>query len=244
MRLLVIATGVVVAALLGARPVLQVVEAQKNRPKSIPVIVTFADDPSHNVRSDDGGPYQDGVSNVVAYINASANGGLIFGTNTQNTAGRTLYVSLLDCLTVPCDETPFSADYVKSGIQSAPLREDGLALSNGLLGMTVGSLLRAWVKITIPQDEDPAYWTMCMRPADGGGGICSISTGSTPIWIRREAPDLWTLYATPEPAENPSDKADLLKDIGSGKHRTVTVEGTYSMPFAFTVQCVRAADCP
>jgi hypothetical protein len=203
------------------------------------VSVTFQDNAGDRIQSDGGGPYQDGVGSVVGYINAAANGALLFGT-TQNHGTRTLRFFFDTCLSLPADcEAPWPSLDEPAGLQGNVLR-GGVVPTGGLMAMTiVEGELPMWIKFNIPLDSDPAYWNVCFDSRKVVGP-CSQdpSTTSTDARIRRIAPDEWTISA------NATDRGDLIRDSTFKKSRTYTSMGTYSMPFTLTVKCVNAADCP
>lgn len=205
------------------------------RPRNIPLIITFADQPSDRIQSDSGQPYQDGVNGVNAYIAASNNGALIFGAGRS----RTLQFLFDQCLLASADcNAPWPSLNEQSGILANVLR-GGVVPEGGLMAMTVNEELAAWAKIDVPLDSDPAFWNVCFdsRKVVGPCGIASGGT-STDARIRRDASGQWTIWATS------TERADLIRDSDTKKNRTFTMMGTYSMPFSFTVQCVNSADCP
>lgn len=234
MRVLLSTAIALTAAFVVAGPAINLSAAPSNRPKNIKVIVTFQDAGNDKILSDGGGAYQDGVDSVVAYIAASDNGHLIFGTNTSNQAGRTLRFFFDDCLSTDCN-APWGSLNENSRILANALR-NGVVPDGGILAMTVNEELSAWAKIDIPLDSDPAYWNVCFdsRRVIGPCGTAPGGT-STDARIRRDASDRWTVFAN-----GTSDRADLIRDSTTRKSRTYTVMGTYSMPFSFTVQCVNS----
>jgi hypothetical protein len=232
MRLL-ISTVIALIAALGSG----LIAAPSNRPRDAKVIVSFADRATDKIQDDQVGTYEDGVGGVVAYIaTASDNGALIFGTNTQNTLGRTLQFFFDTCLVASC--SPPSAYLNESSKILGNALRNGTEPVGGLMGMAVGEELALWAKIDIPLDSDPAYWNVCFdsRKTIGPCGAAPGGT-STDAHIRRDASGQWTIFA------NVDDRADLIRDSQTKKSRTFTLMGTYSMPFSFTVQCVNAADC-
>ena len=82
---------------------------------------------------------------------------------------------------------------IQAGVRTA----DGTKLPGGLLAMSVGSTGELWsgVKINIPLDSDPAYWTLCLA-FQNTDGFCAISAHGTPARIVRSALDVWTITAT------------------------------------------------
>jgi hypothetical protein len=242
MRLLISTALALTAALVAAGPAIDVAAAQKNRSKDIKVIVSFKDGASDRIQSDGVGAYQDGVGNVVAYISASNNGQLIFGTNTSNQVGRTLRFFFDDCLLSLEDcNAPWNSLDENSGLQANVLvGADKVSLTGGLTAMkTTDGELSAWIKFNIPLDSDPAYWNVCFDSRKVVGPCGAPGGSSTDARIRRDASDRWTIFAN-----GTNDRADLIRDSNTRKSRTYTVMGTYSMPFEITVQCVNAADCP
>lgn len=234
MRQLVCTVIAIAAGLIAGGPVTDLVAAPA-RPRTIPVIITFADLPSDKIQSDSGQPYQDRVNDVNAYIDASNNGALIFGSGRS----RTIQFVFDDCLSAPADcNAPWPSLNEQSGFLTNVLR-GGVVPNGGLTAMTVNEELAAWAKINIPLDSDPAFWNVCFdsRKVVGPCGIASGGTSSD-ARIRRDAPGQWTIWATS------TERADLIRDSDTRKNRTFTVMGTYSMPFSFTVQCVNSADCP
>ena len=234
MRQLVCTAIVIAAGLVAGGPVTDLVAAPP-RPRTIPVIITFSDQPSDKIRSDSGQPYQDGVNSVNAYIDASNNGALIFGAGRA----RTLQFLFDNCLLAPQDcNAPWPSLNEQSGFLVNVLR-GGVVPNGGLMAMAVNEELAAWAKINIPLDSDPAFWNVCFdsRKVVGPCGIASGGT-STDARIRRDTAGQWTMWATS------AERADLIRDSDTPKNRTFTVMGTYSMPFSFTVQCVNAAHCP
>lgn len=239
MRLLISTAIALTAVFVAAGTAIDLAAAPKNRPQDIKVIVTFDDKDGDKIQSDGGSAYQDGVGGVVAYIAASANGELIFSTNTFNTAGRTLQFSFDNCLLVGGCNAPWPSLDEKSGLQANVLR-NGVVPAGGLTAMTTTEgELSAWIKFNIPLDTDSAYWNVCFdsRKVVGPCGLAPGGT-STDARIRRVASDEWTISAN-----GIGDRGDLIRDSQTKKSRTFTVMGTYSMPFSFTVKCVNAADC-
>jgi hypothetical protein len=243
MRLLIFTALALTAALVAAGPAIDVAAAPP--PKNIPVSITFDDQTlGHRILSD-GGEYRHGVNNVVAYIAASDHGTLIFGTNTSNQAGRTLQFSFdnSNCLSAPADcDAPWPSLDEKSGLQANALR-GGSVPTGGLMAMTPGEELSAWIKFNIPLDSDPAYYNVCFdsRKAVGPCGAAPGGT-STDARIHRVALDEWTISASAGDASS-GDRADLIRDSQTKRNRTFTTLGTYSMPFSFTVKCMIPADC-
>jgi hypothetical protein len=172
----------------------------------------------------------------------SVNGALILSTNTSPVAGRTLQFFFDNCLVGPCSPPtipPSTYLNEKAGILTNALR-DGAVPDGGMLAITTTEgELSAWIKIDIPLDTDPAFWNVCFDSRKVVGPCAAAPGGtSTDARIRRDAPDQWTIYATT------GDRADLIRDSQSRRDRTFSLKGTYSMPFSFTVQCVRSTDCP
>jgi hypothetical protein len=240
MRLLVFPAIALTGALVAVAPAIDLAAAPSNRPKDIKVAVEFSPDETNNIQSDGGGAYEDGVDGVNAYISASNNGALIFSTNAFNNAGRTLQFFFHDCRLAPADcDAPWAFLNETSGLLANVLRE-GSVPTGGLMAMTILEELSVWIKFNIPLDSDPAYYNVCFdsRKAVGPCGAAAGGT-STDARIRREASNVWTIWA------NGSDhQADLIRDSQTRKNRTFTTLGTYSMPFSFTVTCVPSADCP
>lgn len=240
MRQLIFPVIALAGALVAIVPAIDLAAAPPNRPRDIKVSVTFQDHAGDRIQSDGGGTYQDGVGNVVAYINSAANGALIFGTNTQNTPGRTLQFFFDACLSHPDDcEAPWTFLDEAGGLLGNVLR-GGVVPTGGLMAMTtVEGELPMWIKFNIPLDSDPAYWNVCF---DSRKVVtpCSqdASNTSTDARIRRIAADEWTISA------NGTDRGDLIRDSTTKKNRTYSWMGTYSMPFTLTVKCVNSADCP
>lgn len=241
MRLLFSTLMAVAALLVGAGPGIDLVAAPNNRPRDIKVKIALDDAPGDKIQSDGGGPYEDGVSGVVAYIAASANGALIFGTNAYHTPGRTLQFVFDNCLSLPADcDAPWPFLNEASGLLANVLR-GGVTPAGGLLAMTTAEgELPMWIKFNIPLDSDPAFWNVCFdsRKTVGPCGLAPGAT-STDARIIRIASDEWTIRA-----DATSDRADLIRDSQTKKNRTFEWKGTYSLPFSLTVKCVDAADCP
>jgi hypothetical protein len=215
---------------------------QAARAKNIPLRIQFADGASDNIRSDGIGTYQDGVSGVVAYINSAFGWSLTFATNTFDTGGRQLNFFFGNCLLqLPeiCDP-PFQSANAVAQIQAAPRDVNGLDVTNGLLGMPVGPQLRAFIQLRVLGQPDE--WTLCMKPENDG--FCALSDNATYARVQRVSSSSWEFLSTATPdTYGRSDIADLLKTTGNGKRKTVSVEGTFSMPFQFTATCVNAAEC-
>ena len=240
MRLLTIPAIALTGALVAVVPAIDLAAAPPNRPRDIKVIVSFpVDETGNKIQSDGQGQYEDGVGGVVAYIAAGNNGALIFGANAFNQAGRTLQFFFDACLLAPADcDAPWAFLNERSGLLANVLRE-GSVPTGGLMAMDILEELSAWIKFDIPLDSDPAYYNVCFdsRKVVGPCGAAPGGT-STDARIRREASNVWTIWA------NGSDQADLIRDSQTKKNRTFTTLGTYSMPFSFTVTCVNSADCP
>jgi hypothetical protein len=240
MRLLTATAIALTIALVTAGPAHDLIAAP--RPHNPRVTVTFADDEGLNIKSDGRGAYTHGSGGVIAYLDGTT-GELIFSTST-NTGTRELQFLFDDCVAacIEPDEplpvgAPYPTGYAAAGILAGVRTVDGVKLSGGLLAMPVGSTgdWRSGVKINIPLDSDPAYWTLC-RAFSTTEGICAISDNSMPARIIRNAADLWTISA----AVDDTDITELFNEVSIGRKRTIEYEGAYSMPFSFTVQCVNA----
>lgn len=219
--------------------------AAPNRPKDIPVSVTFVDGGTANIQSDGNGAYRDGTGGVVAYINGAFGNSLTFASNTASTGGRQLNFHFGFCLLPEGCSYPFLTGNAVAQINVYPRNASGTAVTNGLLGMAPGSTLRAATHIRVL--GQPEEWTLCMKPEDGG--VCGTNFPTAPagtyIRVTRASAMSWTFFATAvADAAGRSDVADLMKTVGTGKRKTTSLEGTFSMPFQFTATCVREADCP
>ena len=103
--------------------------------------------------------------------------------------------------------------------------------------MPLGVPMRSGIKINIPLDADPDFWTACQTPDEGVSGFCGFSNGATPVHIIRHAPGQWEIWATS------SEVTQLINEVSSkGKVRNIEYLGTYSMPLRFVVDCF--ANCP
>lgn len=228
--LCVIGLGVVV----GGPARLLVVGAAGQAP-NINVTVTLRDDSgTDRIQSDTGAPYQNNVDGVVAYI-AGQTGALTFGTHANGRTVRTMKFFLTDCVAAPCSPPAAWADPLDepSGMLANALLSNGQVLTGGLLGMTQGVQLEAWIKMDIPIDSDPAYYNVCFdsRKVVGPCGMPPAAS-STNARIRRDTPSSWTVWA------DAADRADLIRDNQSKRSREFSLLGTYSMPFSMTVQCL------
>lgn len=245
MRLLISTAIALTAALVAAGPAIDLAAAAPKPKTALPrVEITFADDPSHNLQSD-GGPYEDGQNGVTAYIDST--GHLIFGSGAGNGPGpiRQLFFSFEHCTDVPClplgYELPVGAPhpfgYARAGFIVGVRGDDGNALPGRLLGMPVNENkeLRSGINLTIPLDDDPDYWTLCLTPTDVTG-FCALSDHSTPARIIRKGLGDWTIFATT------TEVGELINENDQGRPRIIEFLGTYSMPFSFDVHCV--ANCP
>ena len=96
----------------------------------------------------------------------------------------------------------------------------------------------AFVKILLSTRVDTAFWTLCSDPRTETPGICAASPRALGARIVRTSGSSWLVYASP--SSGTSDEFDLIKEAGSGKRSTITVEGTFSMPFSMTVECLVA----
>ncbi len=238
MRLLIFPAIALTGALVAVVPAIDLAAAPPNRPRDIKVVVEFPPDESNNrIRSDGGGVYRDGVNGVNAYIAASNNGALIFSTGAQNTAVRKLRFFFDTCRSTGGCNAPWPDLDERAGLLANALR-GGAVPAGGLMAITVGEDLSAWIKFDIPLDSDPAYYNVCFdsRKAVGPCGAAPGGT-STDARIRRTALNQWTIWA------DGTDQADLIRDSQTKKSRTFTTLGTYSMPFSFTVTCVNSSDC-
>ncbi len=237
MRLLIFPALALTGALVAVVPAIDLAAAPPNRPRNIKVVVEFPLDETNNkIQSDTQGAYQDGVDGVNAYIAASSYGELIFSTSAQNDVRRTLQFRFDNCLS-GCS-APWSHLDERAGLLANALR-GGSVPTGGLMAMTIGEELSAWIKFDIPLDSDPAYYNVCFdsRKAVGPCGAAPGGT-STDARIRRTASGEWTIWAN-----GIGDKADLIRDSQTRKTRTFTTLGTYSMPFSFTVTCVNSNEC-
>ena len=158
MRLLFSTLFLAAGALIGVVPGTRHTAAANNRPKDVKVMVSFHDLAGDRIVSDGFGSYENGVGGVVAYIAASQNGALIFGTNTSNKPGRTLQYFFDDCLLSLANcNAPWPSLNEHSGLLANVLR-GGVVPQGGLMAMTTTEgELPAWIKFNIPLDSDPAY---------------------------------------------------------------------------------------
>ncbi len=237
MRLLILPAIALTGALVAVVPAIDLAAAPPNRPRDIKVVVAFPlIETGNNIQSDGQGEYRDGAGGVIAYISGSNNGSLIFNTNAFNQAGRILRFFFDNCL-LGCGHTWASLNE-RAGLQANALR-GGSVPTGGLMAMTLGEGLSAWIKFDIPVDSDPAYYNVCFD-ARNAGGPCGTSPNrmSTNARIHRAASNQWTIWAN-----GSGDQADLIKDSQTRKTRTFTTLGTYAMPFSFTVTCVNANEC-
>ena len=204
--------------------------------------VDFDDSATHNMQSDSQGPYQDGKDRVVAYINPAANSALTFGTDTNGTGGRKLTFLFGSCLPEFGDcEAPFTSGLAPAGILAAPRNAAGGPVTNGLLGMNDGETLRAFYQIQV--QGQPDEWTLCMKPENVA--FCANSPNGTWGRVTRLRSDAWEFFASSEPdAWGRSDVADLLRTAVVNRKKTITLEGTYSLPFRFTATICTTTTCP
>ena len=236
MRLLISTAIALTAALVAAGPAIDLMAAPK--PRNPPVKITFADHTSHNITSDLGGSYENGQSGVVAYINKSSNGELVFYQNpTPGVSPRMLQLFFRECIGT-CTGAPFPSGFTRVNIIAGIRAPNESPIAGGLLGMSVtpSGDYRTGLKINIPLDSDPAFWTLCMTPTNADG-FCGISDHSTPARIVRDDFDHWTVTAS---AVDGTDVGELFRETGNGRNKIISLEGTYSMPFSFTVQCVNS----
>ena len=236
MRLLILPAIALTGALVAVVPAIDLSAAAPTRPRDIKVFVAFPlIETDNNIQSDGQGPYTDGVGGVIAYISASNNGALIFSTGAQNSAVRKLrfvFDTCLWALPAVCNPPQFGS-YERAGLLA-----NAWAVPGGLTAMTRDVEMSAWIKFDIPLDSDPAYYNVCFD-ARTTTGPCGTPGGTgTDARIRRDASDQWTIWAN-----GTGDKADLIRDSQTGKTRTFTTLGTYSMPFSFTVTCVNPNEC-
>ena len=239
MRSLIFSAIALTSALVALLPAIDLAAAPRNRPIDIKVVVNFSPDETTNkIQSDGLGGYRDGVDGVNAYISASNNGALIFGTGGQQVAVRTLRFLFDNCLSTGCT-APWPELDESGGLLANALR-GGSVPTGGLPAMTIGEELSAWIKFDIPVDSDPAYYNVCFdsRKVVGPCGAAPGGT-STDARVRRTASGEWTFWAN-----DTGDRADLIRDSQAKKTRTFTTLGTYSMPFSFTVTCANSNDCP
>jgi hypothetical protein len=200
-------------------------------------MIQFADLGTDNIRSDGGGVYQDGVNGVGAVINVGSNGALGLG---MGTGPRRLNLFFGSCLLAAPDvcNYPFLSGNVAANVIAAPRDAAGTSIASGLLGMPLNVVMNMFVQVW----WDGGEWTLCMKPE--GEGACSLSDAPYARIVRVRA-DAWEVFAStaPDALGARSDVADLIRKTGVGKKKTVSVEGTFSMPFRFTVTCVIAANC-
>jgi hypothetical protein len=214
------------------------------------VKLEFNDSPtsSYNIRSDGGGIYHDGVGGVRAYIERSEGVLHYFTMNgPQAPPRRELFLSFEQCVDecLPSDFVPpFGApyptpDFAVASLSAGVRTSSGDTVSGGLLGMPTGVEMRSGIHLNIPMDDDPAFWTVCMR-AGPVEGFCANSPQISPARVRRDSSSgVWTIWATAD------DIGELMNDRGSVRRtRMVDHLGWYRLPFSFTVTCVPAEDCP
>ena len=235
-RLLAIAIAVALL-MAGAEYDLSAGKPQPN----IPLRVEFDDLSTHHMRSDGAGAYRHGIDNVVAYINGAFHSSFTFASDTQGSGPRRLSFDFATCLSPDGCDAPFTTGLAPAGIQAAPRDENGAPLPNGLLAMDEGETLPAFYQIQVKGQPDE--WTLCMKPENEG--FCVNSPNGTWGRVTRIRTDAWEFFASSEEDAwgERSDVADLLKTSGSGRRKTITLEGTFSLPFRFTASCVNAAAC-
>lgn len=207
----------------------------KPRPREVPLSVTLSDQTGDRIRSAGGPTYTHAVGGVVAFHTDS---GLQFQTGS-----RGLTYDFSDCLwtSEPC--TPlFGVGIEPTLVQIYPVQGDIVA--GGLLGIPVGTERVAFAKFYMSSNTANGYWTVCSDPRPEVAGICGASPASAGVRVTRIAAGTWVVSASLSSADGRSDVADLISETGTGKRTTRTVEGTFSMPFTMTIQCVVAADCP
>src|SRR5688572_863157 len=173
MRLLVFPTIALLGSLIAVVPSIDLLAAPK--PANPRVKITFTDGvlpdgATARIQSDGGGPYADGNRNVTAYIDAST-GALNFWTGSAQSAQRTFHFSFGACID-PClaeegtYDMPVGAPYpegLATGSFQAGLRATDPDNGNGhpgMLGMPLGVAMRSGIKINIPLDADPDFWTI------------------------------------------------------------------------------------
>ena len=248
MRLLIVPIIAVLSAIIAAVPAMDVLAAPK--PAHPRVKITFTDGVLPDgaiarIQSDGTGAYVDG-SNVVAYIDATT-GELNFSTGSS--AQRTIHFSFGACID-PClaeegtYQMPVDAPYPEgyapasflAGVRAAD-PDNGTRLPRALLGMPIGVAMRSGIKLNIPLDAAPDYWTGCFTPDEGVNGFCGLSNGATPVHIIRHASGQWEMWATD------NEVTQLINEVSSrGKVRTIQYLGTYHMPFRLVIDCI--ANCP
>lgn len=250
MRLLIVPVIVLAGALVDVAPSIGLLAAPKqSHPR---VRITFTDGllpggATARIQSDGTGPYEDGSGNVTAYIDAST-GVLNFWTGQQG-AQRAFHFSFGPCIE-PClaeeatYQMPVGAPYpdgfakgsFQAGVRAAD-PDNGSALTGGWLAMPLDVPMRSGIKINIPLDQDPAFWTVCLTPDEGVSGFCGFSNGATPVHIIRHAPGQWEIWATS------AEVGQLINEVSSrGKVRSIEYLGRYNLPLRFMVDCI--ANCP
>jgi hypothetical protein len=230
-----------VAAVLAAVVVAQGTEferevAARAKPRTIGLSITMGDGIDDRIRSNEGQTYTHGVDGVVLY--ASEN-----GLQFQLGGTRGLRHEFTACLEEPC-ASPYLSGTTVNVIQIHPLTPDGSASAGGLLGLPLNQERPALVKALLTVPPADVYWTLCADPRPEATGVCGASVSHVGVRIARTAATSWTVSASASSAGGRSDVFDLIKQAGSGKRSTTTVEGIFSMPFSMTIQCVVAADCP
>jgi hypothetical protein len=209
--------------------------AARAKPRTVGFSVTLTDLASDRIRGAGGATYTNDVGGVVAFHNGS-------GLQLQ-TGSRGLTYDFSDCLwaTESCTP-PFGVGIEPSLVQIYPVQNDAVGV--GLLGMPIGTELRAFAKFYMSSNTANGFWTVCSDPRPEAAGICGASPASAGVRVTRVAVGTWVVSASPSSTGGRSDVADLISEVGSGKRSTITVEGTFSMPFSMTIQCLVAADCP
>ena len=251
MRLLVFPAIALAGALVSVVPAIELLAAPP-KPANPRVKITFTDGllpggATAKIQSD-GGPYEDGQDNVTAFIDAST-GVLNFWTGGEQFAERTFHFAFGACIEACLAEegtyqmpvgAPYSDGFATGSFQAGVRATDpdnGTAFPRALLGMPQGPTMRSGIKINIPLDQDPDFWTICLTPDEGVGGFCGFSNGATPVHVVRHAPGQWEFWATN------AEVAQLINEVSSrGKVRNIEYLGTYTMPFRFVVDCI--ANCP
>jgi len=206
------------------------------KPRTIGLRVTMADGPYDRIRGSQGPTYTNGVGGVVAFENGS---GLQFQPGS-----RGLTHEFTVCVDEPC-HSPYATGTGVTVVNIHPLTADGSAsAAGGLLGLPLNEERKAFLKILLSTQAESAFWTICSDTRTEVAGICAASHSSTGARVTRTGAGTWIVSARADAAGGRSDIADLIKEAGSGRRSIITTEGTYSMPFTMTVECLVAADCP
>jgi hypothetical protein len=137
---------------------------------TIPVSVTFRDDPYDLIGSDAVDSYTDGTDGVQAFLGSQANTGNIMLWLSKSPRG--LYLDFSDCYDANCVSPfdPFSTAVINNSAIKVNAND---VLTDGVLAMTIGDAISAPMRVYYDFDDGQGPGFIEFNPAVKGGAVGS-----------------------------------------------------------------------